>query len=136
MVDQVEEIHEQQHRPVKEVGSMSEENALIGLPHWQILVFACVEAQPLKSCLPSWALSIPLIFEIEEVLARDEEGNKEHQSFTGLPVQLHGRSVNDKEKHESEVSEMVQVLSSIDKEADQHERLDMLQDEEEELIER
>jgi hypothetical protein len=77
-----------------------------------------------------------VILEIEEVLARDEEGDKEHQRFTGLSVQLHVCSIHDEEEHEPEVSEMVQVLSSIDEEANQHERLDMLQDEEEELIER
>ena len=167
IVDQVEEIHEQQHRPVRKIGSKTEVKqriptliflfcshtfpfgaimnrfctrirryiASIG-GHVTTRRLCCVETQPLESSLPSPVLIISAILEIIEVLTCDEEGNKEHQSFACLSVQLHICCVNDEEKHESEVPEMVKVLSSIDEEADQHKRLDVFQDEEEELVER
>ena len=109
---------------------MPEENAASCLPRrWTVLV---PKAQPFESVPHGIIKSV--IFKAVEILAHDEEGNKEYQRLARLPIEVHTCSVDNKEEHESKISEVIQILSSIEEQTYQYKSLNVLQKEKQEFV--
>jgi hypothetical protein len=75
-----------------------------------------------------------VIFKTVEILAHDEEGNKEYQCLARLSIERHACSVYNKEQHESKISEVIQILSSIGEQTYQYKSLNVLQKEKQEFV--